>query len=1143
MKEVGPMFEDYLSGRIQSRPPFVPFYSAVTGKPINSPNGFDPHYWRDNLESKVLFSTAVSAITNDGPNSKLFLEIGPHSALGGPIKQILKAQNLRSSYVPTLIRNDDGLKCMLSTAGKLYQHNYPLHLEKIAPPGSVLTDLPIYPWHHEKEYWSESRLSKDFRLRRFPRHDILGSRILEGNDLEPTWRNVIHLDEVSWISDHKVDGDIVFPAAGYLAMAVEAIRQLVNDPKGFSLRSVSIGKALVIKDAKDIEVMTHLRPKMLTTSDSSRWYEFQISSFTGSEWEKNCSGEIKCGTESPSSLPTNKACTRKISSSKWYRTLRETGLNYTGLFQGMKDISAGVGVTFCEADLENSSGPYLLHPATLDSALQMLSVAMSNGLSRRFDRVFMPTWIETLEIRPGKALMHAYASVSTSSRSRIEGSVSALAEDGLPRASMHGIQMSPLETSKESNSDRDESIAYVDWRPSIDFLNPADLILPTSARRHSRLICEKLTLFCIIQTALKLQNLQTNLPYLDKYKSWLDYESNLAQDGRYKLIDDGKDFAKLPAMDRQRLIEETYFKAKATDATALAVATMSVFHSASEVFQGKSQALEPLMRDNVLEKLYNWLVVDWTAFLELLCHQNPNMRILEIGAGTGGTTAAVLKSLLTKDSRPNYASYTYTDVSAGFFGPARDRFSYAPNMEYSVLDISNDPFEQGFEAKTYDLILAANVLHATPKIGETLSNVQKLLRPGGRLLLQELSPELRSINYIMGVLPGWWLGEEDGRSSEPFLTMERWGQELKKAGFNGLDAGIYDDEIPYQMNMSLLSTCSVSTPQSSLKLALLCQERTTAHEVVFQFLESKGYDVVWTFVADESSPDCLIISLLDQEKPFLAEMSPEDWTSLRTYLSRVKPKLLWVTHAVHMDCQDPRFGFIHGVARTLRSELAIDITVLEVDSWESHTWPKVCELLDKLQIPSQELDFDEDREYTVKEGAIYNGRYDWRSTDDQILQAEQQEDTGTRTLDIGTYGLLQTLQWESSKIGHVQPDEVLVDISHIGMNFRDVLVAMGQVDQTEVGLGSDASGVVRGIGKNVPDLVVGDRVMLLAKGCFTNRKIISRSLCAKIPDDLTLEDAATMPSVYSTVIHSLCDIGRLEQGQVSGCPLLWPQFA
>jgi phospholipid N-methyltransferase len=95
--------------------------------------------------------------------------------------------------------------------------------------------------------------------------------------------------------------------------------------------------------------------------------------------------------------------------------------------------------------------------------------------------------------------------------------------------------------------------------------------------------------------------------------------------------------------------------------------------------------------------------------MELLSHSNPTLRILEIGAGTGSITATILKHLKSPYGERMYSKYTYTDISAGFFVAAKQRFKDYVEIEYATLDISKDPIEQGFKEQSFDLIVAANV--------------------------------------------------------------------------------------------------------------------------------------------------------------------------------------------------------------------------------------------------------------------------------------------------------------------------------------------------------------------------------------------------------------------------------------------------
>ena len=101
------------------------------------------------------------------------------------------------------------------------------------------------------------------------------------------------------------------------------------------------------------------------------------------------------------------------------------------------------------------------------------------------------------------------------------------------------------------------------------------------------------------------------------------------------------------------------------------------------------------------------------------------------GAGTGGATKSVLESM-----GDTMSSYTYTDVSVGFFDKAAERFrAYSDRMTFEVLDVEKAPASQGFEAHSYDIVIASNVLHATASLQRTLENTRQLLKPGGSLLL------------------------------------------------------------------------------------------------------------------------------------------------------------------------------------------------------------------------------------------------------------------------------------------------------------------------------------------------------------------------------------------------------------------------
>lgn len=131
-------------------------------------------------------------------------------------------------------------------------------------------------------------------------------------------------------------------------------------------------------------------------------------------------------------------------------------------------------------------------------------------------------------------------------------------------------------------------------------------------------------------------------------------------------------------------------------------------------------------------------------------------------------------------------------------------------MEYATLDINEDPSEQGFENHQYDLIIAINAIHATRSISASLRNIKKLLHPAGHLLLQELCPTSKWINFIFGAHPWWWCGLEDDRLNEPYVDTRRWQKELVAAGYEGVDAVILDSAEPFQLNGVIIVKPSIS---------------------------------------------------------------------------------------------------------------------------------------------------------------------------------------------------------------------------------------------------------------------------------------------------------------------------------------------
>lgn len=188
---------------------------------------------------------------------------------------------------------------------------------------------------------------------------------------------------------------------------------------------------------------------------------------------------------------------------------------------------------------------------------------------------------------------------------------------------------------------------------------------------------------------------------------------------------------------------------------------------------------EQLYQDSPVAQVFNRLVQ--TAIATALQHlpADRTVRILEIGAGTGGTTAHILPQL-----NPAQTDYVFTDVSGLFAAKARQKFQAYPFIQFQTLDIEQEPGHQGFASHQFDLIVAANVLHATQDLKRTLGHVQQLLAPAGQVVLLEGNRPQRWMDLIFGLTEGWWRFTDTAlRPAHPLLLPDQWTQLFKDLGF------------------------------------------------------------------------------------------------------------------------------------------------------------------------------------------------------------------------------------------------------------------------------------------------------------------------------------------------------------------------
>ncbi|KAK7994790.1 polyketide synthase [Apiospora arundinis] len=489
MKEAAHTYENYMQAEqahanSQELPLTRMFSTSSPGQIEAQVGGVTHEYWVENLRNPVLFDEAMGAMLREVPQINTIIEVGPHSALVGPVTQICRAAGREDiTYLPTFQRMKDDMDQLLGLAGNLWMSGANLELNAITSEervtkhgdvetvsGTLLMDLPQYHWTYTKSYWSEPRLSKDHREIKEARHDILGRRVVGSSPLQPVWRNILRQRDLPWLSQHRVGGEVLLPAAGYLALAIEAVTQ-VNEQSGnsliksYTLCDVTIVSATVVPD-DDIgtETMFHLE-------------EMEGSGHTSKEaMEEN----ISHTSFHPPPLMQEWG--------DWLDMLRGVGIDLGPAFQNTRYIYSDGKSQTSLADvtiskicgLVESESRYILHPAVLDSCLQPSLATLHRGHMEKLQCGTIPTYFKEFTVfPPTEEQLGSGCSLKTwitrdGNRSHISDA-QLISANGIPLVQIAGFQQitypsaisekvqGPLQQDLYLKTDRKIDVDYLGW--------------------------------------------------------------------------------------------------------------------------------------------------------------------------------------------------------------------------------------------------------------------------------------------------------------------------------------------------------------------------------------------------------------------------------------------------------------------------------------------------------------------------------------------------------------------------------------------------------------------------------------------------------------------------------------------------------
>ena len=1180
-----PMLDEFTAAvrRVTFNPPRIPVISNVTGKVLDASELASPDYWRRHVLSAVRFADGIREALHRGIT--LFVEAGPHPVLLGMASRCAEAGT--AQWIASLRRNQDDWSQLLDGLARIHVRG-----------GSVdwmgfergharrRLALPTYPFERER-YWVEAAPARRAVAAHELDHPLLGRRLHAATLREAIFE--ASTGQATWLREHRVHDVVIMPGAGLVEMGLAAAHALWG-AGAHAVAELELRAALAVHDAPATTQLV-VEP----ASDDGLRRQFRIFSTMGGPdptWKLHATGTL-VRTRDGAAMPDAESiaaisarCTQAQEVSAFYADVAARGIELGPAFRGITQILRCDGEALARIVLPAQAGrhaAYRIHPILLDNAIQALAAA----LLRDGDNVaFVPFSIGCARVHQPPAAIaavfgHARVVGALGQDAQvIAADIRICDEAGRVLASLEGLRLKRTDATalrRSVGTTTDDWLYRVQWLPQALADTPAVACTPAELASTIEREADALAI------AQGLVDYDAALPALESLaldyvvEAWRKLGWKHAPGERITTAQVIQRFDIVPAQQRLvgRLLHilaaggylrgdagdwEVVKALEARDA-AVALAALRTRPAAdaeltllaacgphlAEVLRGVADPLdllfprgsasnaEALYQVSPSGRTFNQLIALAVQRIVALLPTGTRLRILEIGGGTGATAAHVLPHLPADRTQ-----YVFTDISGTLAQRAAQKFAAWPFVECRTLDIERDPAAQGFDAHAFDLVIAANVLHATRELGETLRHVRQLLAPGGLLLMLELLQRQRWVDLTFGMTDGWWrFTDRQLRPDYPLLDAGGWQALLQREGFAAAtSAPAARGAFSWQ---SVLLATTAATETSTGAWLLLADRGGTAQQLAAS-LAARGHQC--TLLAAGADRAALRAALTQLTAAANLRGIVHLW-ALDDVPAPAAP--VEVLERYERDLCGGVLDLVQEITAQrpvplmLVTRGALPVTPESVTSAPAASLWGIGQAiaLEHPELACRRIDLDPQRDtidalvaellaHTREDQVGLRGGLRHVA---RLARPAAPATPAVYRLESRERGAFERLYLAPATRRAPASDEVEIAVDATALNFADVMDALGVRPGGAAQFGGECAGTVVQVGAGVAGLAVGDAVLALAAGCHASHVTCRAELVLGKPAALSAAEAAALPIAALTARLALLEVAALRPGE------------